>query len=250
MLSKQESCKKQKDINEMVFVEGSVFEMGSDSGEKNEKPIHQVKLDSFYIGKYPVTQQEYKNVMGTNPAFRKDDYSPVEQVNWYDAVEFCNKKSELEGLVPCYSGSGKNTKCNYSSNGYRLATEAEWEYAAKGGIKSKGYLYSGSDKISDVGWDEFNSKGTSHQVGMKKPNELGLYDMSGNVWEWCNDWYDQGYYCSTSKENPKGAEQGTRRVIRGGAWTFYEYSCRITQREKSLPLNRFYVIGFRVVRIK
>ncbi|MCF7814936.1 MAG: SUMF1/EgtB/PvdO family nonheme iron enzyme, partial [Candidatus Cloacimonetes bacterium] len=196
----------------MVFVKGGTFQMGSNE-QNDEKPIHSVTVSDFYIGKYEVTQKEWKAVMGSNPSNWKGDNLPVEKVSWYDAVEFCNKKSEKEGLQKCYNGSGANITCDFSKNGYRLPTEAEWEYAARGGNKSRNYKYSGSNKIDDVAWYTSNSGSKTHNVGTKQANELGIHDMSGNVWEWCNDWYDKNYYSSSPKNNPKGAYSGSYRIL-------------------------------------
>ena len=170
-----------ENLGNMIFVEGGTFQMGSNNGDSDEKPVHRVTVSDFYIGKYEVTQKEWYEVMGNNPSRFKGRNLPVEEVSWYDAVEFCNKKSKAEGLTPCYTGSRKNTKCNFSANGYRLPTEAEWAYAARGGIKSKGYKYSGSNTIGDVAWYISNSGSKTHTVGTKKANELGIYDMTGNV---------------------------------------------------------------------
>ncbi len=169
---------------DMVYVEGSSFTMGDTAGggSSDEKPTHQVTLSSFYIGKYEVTQKQWQEVMGNNPSYFKGDDLPVEQVSWYDCVDFCNKLSQKEDLTPCYSGSGAKITCNWNANGYRLPTEAEWEYAAKGGNKSKGLRFSGSKKLRSVAWYYGNSSKTN-QVGQKQANELGIYDMtamSGN----------------------------------------------------------------------
>jgi formylglycine-generating enzyme required for sulfatase activity len=227
----------------MVFVKGGTFQMGSNSGDSDENPVHTVTVSDFYIGKYEVTQKEWKEVMGNN---RKGDNLPVEQVSWYDAVEFCNKKSRKEGLTPCYSGSGKNITCNFNANGYRLPTEAEWEYAARGGNKSRNYKYSGSNTIGDVAWYQSNSGSKTHPVGKKQANELGLYDMSGNVWEWCWDWY--GNYSSSSQTNPRGASYGSNRVFRGGSWYYNAFSCRVADRLNRNPGSSGNFIGFRLVR--
>ncbi|MBN1969917.1 MAG: SUMF1/EgtB/PvdO family nonheme iron enzyme [Candidatus Delongbacteria bacterium] len=249
----------------MVFVEGGEFEMGDNFGDgyKEENPVHKVFVDSFLIGKYPVTQKQYEETTGINPSsFKREDHHPVETVSWYDAVEFCNKKSEKEGLQKCYTidksrkdpnnnNSYDNLKwivtCDFTKNGYRLPTEAEWEYAAKGGKKSsRSYKFSGSSNLDAIGWYAENSNNRSHPVGEKQPNELGIYDMSGNVWEWCWDWY--GSYSSSSQTNPKGASSGSSRVLRGGSWLYFDDSCRVAYRRYYDPYYGDYDFGFRLVR--
>jgi formylglycine-generating enzyme required for sulfatase activity len=258
---------------EMVFVEGGTFQMGSNNGHDNEKPVHSVTVDDFYIGKYEVTQKERQEVMGNNPSNFKGDNRPVEEVSWYNAVEFCNKKSEMEGFEKCYSGSGDNIKCDFTKNGYRLPTEAEWEYAARGGIESDNanYRYAGSNNLAEVAWYEDNSGDKTHPVGKKQPNELGLYDMSGNVWEWCWDWYGNysssshtnntglllkilatpywyGNYSSSSHTNPRGASSGSYRVARGGSWGGHAGDCRVADRGSGAPDRSSSHIGFRLAR--
>lgn len=237
----------------MVFVQGGTFQMGSNDGSDDEKPIHSVTLSDFYISKYEVTQKEWEKIMGYNPSDWKGKNLPVESVSWYDAVEFCNKKSQVESLTSCYTGSEKNTKCNFSANGYRLPTEAEWEYAAKGGhlangsnLLNGGYNYSGSNNIGDVAWYSSNSGSKTHSVGTKKANELGIYDMSGNVWEWCNDW--KGNYSSGSQTNPRGPNWGMSRVFRGGSWHHNDKNCRVADRYDFIPDLGFSNLGFRLSR--
>ncbi|MBN1969922.1 MAG: SUMF1/EgtB/PvdO family nonheme iron enzyme [Candidatus Delongbacteria bacterium] len=234
----------------MVLVESGEFEMGDTfgDGEDYEKPVHKVFVDSFLIGKYPVTQKEYKDIIGRNPSEYKGEDFPVETVSWYDAVEFYNKKSIKEGLTPCYSGSGKNIKCDFSSKGYRMPTEAEWEYAARGGDMSRGYKYSGSSELDAVGWYEKNSNFGGHLVGQKKPNELGIYDMSGNVWEWCWDWFGENYYENSPANNPLGLATGFYRVIRGGSWPYSPANCRVSNRSLVNPDYSRNLIGFRLLR--
>jgi len=229
----------------MVFVEGGTFTMGSNDGESDEKPTHKVTLSDFYLGKYEVTQREWREVMGKNPLFFKGDNLPVEMISWYDAVEFCNKISMKDGLKPCYKIDGKNTICNFDANGYRLPTEAEWEYVARGGHKLSGYKYSGSNTINDVAWYENNSNSRTHSVGGKKPNELGIYDMTGNVWEWCWDWY--GDYSSSSVTDPKGSSSGKSRILRGGSWRSKDRNNRLANRDRGNPDSRYSDSGFRVV---
>ena len=230
----------------MVYVGGGTFLMGSANGYNREKPVHEVTVSSFYMGKYEVTQEEYQSVMGSNPSNWKGDRRPVEMVTWYDAVEYCNRLSKKKGLTPCYSGSGDDITCNWNANGYRLPTEAEWEYAAKGGINKDSYIYSGSNDINEVAWNKKNSGEMTHDVGTKKANSLGIYDMSGNVWEWCWDWYDEAYYSKSPRNNPTGAASGSYRVYRGGCWGSFSGYCEVSYRYGNYPNGRN--LGFRVVR--
>ncbi|MBR6078736.1 MAG: SUMF1/EgtB/PvdO family nonheme iron enzyme [Treponema sp.] len=225
------------------LVEGGTFQMG----DSDEKPVHTVTVSSFYMCDHEVTQKEYRDVMGTNPSRFSGDNRPVECVSWYNAVEYCNKLSIKEGLTPCYTINGSSTTCNFKANGYRLPTEAEWEYAARGGKKSNGYTYAGSNDINSVAWYTSNTNDTStRDVKTKTPNELGLYDMSGNVWEWCWDW--KGSYSSGSQTDPVGASSGSYRVARGGSWYNRSSGCRVANRGNSVPSNTNYDVGFRVVR--
>jgi sulfatase modifying factor 1 len=217
----------------MVYVEGGTFSMGSNDGESNEKPVHKVTVGSFIIGKYEVTQELWKRVMGDNPSYFKGNKKPVEKVKWNDLIEFCNKLSEKEGLQKAYSGLWGNITCDFTVNGYRLPTEAEWEYAARGGNKSKGYKYSGSDNIDDVAWYKDNSLEQYNEVGTKQPNELGLYDMSGNVLEWCWD-----------------GHSGSNSVLRGGSSVTPSVSCRVAYRNVYNPDYWYFTNGFRLVRTK
>ncbi|NLO44846.1 MAG: formylglycine-generating enzyme family protein [Candidatus Cloacimonetes bacterium] len=234
--------------NSMIFVEGGRFMMGSNGEHDWENSVHEVTLSSFWISKYEVTQKEWQEVMGTNPSHFKGNNLPVEYVSWYDVIEYCNKLSIKEGLTPCYSGSGDSISCNWNANGFRLPTEAEWEYAARGGNKSRAYNYSGSNTLGDVAWYDDNSGGKIHPVGMKSPNELGLYDMSGNVFEWCWDWYDSSYYNKSPKRDPRGAASGNRKVLRGGSWCNFGNYCRVALRYDGTPSNGRSIIGFRVSR--
>ena len=235
---------------ELVRVPGGSFQMGSASGgDSDERPVHTVTVSTFYMGKYEVTQGQYRTVMGSNPSsgYGTGDNYPVYYVSWYDAVEFCNALSVREGLQPVYTISGSTVTVNWNRNGYRLPTEAEWEYAAKGGDGSPGnYLYSGSNNAGEVAWYWDNSSSGTKQVGTKAPNGLGIYDMSGNVWEWCWDWY--GSYTSGEQSDPCGAVSGTNRVGRGGSWYGGERTLRSVYRGRYAPSYQYYFLGFRLVR--
>ena len=207
-------------VANMVRVEGGTFTMGATAEQGiyanvSEKPTHQVTLSTYYIGKYEVTQAEWKAVMGTNPSKHKGDNLPVENVNWYDCQEFIRKLNELTGKQ------------------FRLPTEAEWEYAARGGKRSYGAKYAGGGDIDNVAWYRGNNNSTTHPVGLKRANELGLYDMTGNVWEWCQDWF--GYYSSASQTNPRGPATGDCRVLRGGSWCMDARFCRLSFRSYGDP---------------
>lgn len=218
---------------DMVYIEGGTFSMGATAEQgsdayDDEKPVHQVTLSDYYIGKYEVTQGLWKAVTGSNPSrFQSGDNYPVEMVSWDEVQDFLTKLNAL---------TGKH---------YVLPTEAQWEYAARGGVKSQGYKYSGSNEIDDVAWHSGNSGDKTHPVGLKSPNELGIYDMSGNVWEWCGDWL--GYYSSSSQTNPIGPVNGFRRVYRGGSWYPDARLCRVSYRACITPDYRSDDIGFRVV---
>jgi formylglycine-generating enzyme required for sulfatase activity len=231
----------------MALVEGGSFQMGSSSGGNNEKPVHTVTVKSFYMGRTEVTQKEWAELMGNNPSYFKGDNLPVEMVSWHEAVEYCNRLSLKEGLAPAYRGGGNDITCDFTATGYRLPTEAEWEYAARGGNKDYiSYEYAGGNSVDAVAWYDGNSGNRTHPAGTKRPNSLGLYDMSGNVWEWCWDWY--GSYSGGSQTNPAGASMGTGRVFRGGSWIHVAANVRSAYRGLSTPSNRGNDLGFRLVR--
>ena len=216
---------------QMVEVRGGTFTMGatSEQASDDEKPAHSVTLSSYYIGKTEVTQELWQAVMGNNPSYLyfKGNRKPVECVSWNDCQTFISKLNSL---------TGKN---------FRLPTEAEWEFAARGGIKSKGYKYSGSNTPADVAWCGDNPGGTTHEVGTKIPNELGLYDMSGNVYEWCNDyWY--GNYSSSPSNNPTGPSSGSHRVNRGGSWCSPDWCCCPSNRNHGTPDRGNVALGLRL----
>ena len=218
-------------LSNMVTIEGGTFTMGATSEQgsdayDDEKPTHSVTLSSFYLCKYEVTQALWRAVMGENPSNFMGDNLPVEEVSWNDCQTFITRLNSL---------TGKN---------FRLPTEAEWEYAARGGNRSRGYKYSGSDNLYDVAWSSENSGEKTYPVGSKSPNELGLYDMSGNVEEWCSDWY--GTYSSSSQTNPTGPSIGSDRVRRGGSWHHGARGCRSSMRFNFAPDSRNYFIGLRL----
>ena len=215
----------------MIAVEGGTFTMGGTSEQGDdaydwEKPTHSVTLSSYRIGETEVTQALWQAVMGSNPSHFSGSQKPVEQVSWNDCQDFIRRLNALTG------------------ENFRLPTEAEWEYAARGGKKSWGYKYSGSNTIGNVAWYDDNSGSQTHNVAKKSPNELGLYDISGNVWEWCQDWY--GSYSSGSQTNPTGPSSGSFRVIRGGSWGDYASGCRVSYRSFNDPTFRSSYLGLRL----
>ncbi|UCH98747.1 MAG: SUMF1/EgtB/PvdO family nonheme iron enzyme [Candidatus Aminicenantes bacterium] len=231
----------------MVFIESGTFRMGSHTERSGEKTVHHVTLKDFYIGKFEVTQQEWKTVMGKNPSLIIGTLCPVESISWYDAIEYCNKRSQKENLTPCYKGSGDEITCNFDANGYRLPTEAEWEYACRGGTQSQNYTYSGSNNPEEVGWFAKNTD-RIQPIGHKKPNELGIHDMSGNVMEWCWDWFGFDYYKNSPTGNPRGPSSGIRRILRGGYARGPERLLSSTTRTPYKPNYAVAVFGLRVVR--
>jgi formylglycine-generating enzyme required for sulfatase activity len=218
---------------EMVFVQGGTFNMGgtseqSDDCHDSEKPVRDVTVDGFYIGKYPVTQAQWVAVMGNNPShFKNNPSHPVEEVSWDDVQSFISKLNSMTGGI------------------YRLPTEAEWEFAARGGVHSRGFKYSGSNNLDEVAWYGSNSGSKTHSVGGKAGNELGIFDMSGNVWEWVADWY--GVYNPSDVHNPKGPKSGSYRVRRGGGWPGGARGCRVSIRRNDYSGLRYDGVGFRLV---
>lgn len=231
----------QRLISNMVYVQGGTYTMGATPNQMaatfannmnhpfdDENPAHQVTVNSFSIGKYEITQAEWMAVMGSNPSNFKGDNLPVEQVSWNDCQTFIQKLNAKTGKL------------------FRLPTEAEWEYAARGGNRSCGYIYCGSNTLGDVAWYSENSNSKTHPVGQKMPNELGLYDMSGNVFEWCSDWYSSNYYSNSPQNNPRGPSNGQSHAYRGGSWNLIARYSRSSQRIFIAPVRRFN-LGLRVV---
>ncbi len=254
----------------MIYVPGGTFTMGNThgGGGSDELPTHSVTLDPFYISKYEVTQAEYALYLQPSSNWTSniglgDDY-PAYFASWHAVLKYCNLRSLAGGLTPCYTINGSTDPadwgpvpyygnptwdaaiCDWSADGYRLPTEAEWEYAARGAVDPPDYLYSGSDDINAVAWYSANSGISSHPVGSKAPNELETYDMSGNLIEWCWDWY--GSYSSTPQTNPTGPASGPYRVLRGGSWIASANNSRVAMRHYLLPWDRDLDIGFRVCR--
>ena len=251
-------------IDTFVRIEGGTFRMGSPAGTPdswgNERPVRSVTVSTFHMSRHLVTQGEWHDIMRSNPShFQRARVAaganwrnlPVEMVSWFDALEFANRKSQRAGLTPAYSitGTGANRVAtwNRNANGYRLPTEAEWEFAARGGHGSPGnFMFSGSNTISDVAWYGGNSGGGTRAVGTRQPNGLGLYDMTGNVWEWVYDWW--GAYPNMAQTNPAGPAAGDYRVKRGGCWYFAPEYARSAIRGLGIPDVRGRHLGFRVVR--
>jgi formylglycine-generating enzyme required for sulfatase activity len=231
--TKVEMPKQKVDYFEMVYIQAGTFKMGNDTGEKMDKPAHDVELDEFWISKFEVTQAQWKDIMGENPSsFQGCEQCPVENVSYEDIQLFITKINEKTGYT------------------HRLPTEAEWEYAARGANLGKGFKFSGSNTINEVGWYWDVAGQKTHPVGQKKPNELGIFDMTGNVAEWCSDWYEDNYYTQSPKKNPKGIESGVLKAVRGGSWEMDSKRSIVWHRNNNIPISRNEAIGFRLVRGK
>jgi formylglycine-generating enzyme required for sulfatase activity len=238
---------------EMVLIPGGSFEMGSKRGEADESP-HEVTLNPFLMDRYEVTQEHYEKVMGENPARWKGPKNPVEQIRWPQAIAYCNARSKLEGLEPAYNL--ETGECNFEAAGYRLPTEAEWEWAARAGTTTE---YSFGNDAGDLGryaWFQGNCPlRRPSPVGQKEPKAWGLYDMLGNVCEWCNDFYQEDYYQQSPENDPRGPDRGEARILRGGSWISKADECRCGYRLYEDPVYRDIcfardvhgLIGFRCV---
>ncbi len=240
---------------EMVLVEGGTFKMGNDfTANADERPAHQITLNSFYMSKKEINNEQYTAfclAIGKKKPMGENDEAVI-GIKWSDAVMYCNWLSSLENFDPAYTirrDSGKvRVTLNPDKNGYRLPTEAEWEYAAKGGKKSKHYAYSGSNVPSEIAWFISNASNKRHKTGLKKPNELGLYDMTGNILEWCYDWYGDEYYKSSEASNPIGPTNGVNRVCRGGNFMCRSEVLRNSKRFSINPDDENGLTGIRLVR--
>ena len=234
----------------LVPVPAGTFRMGSEDMEDDEKPARTIRVNGFEMSATEITQRQYESVMGENPShFAGNDDFPVERVTWYDAVKFCNALSVHKGLDRCYNET--TWKCDFAKNGFRLPTEAEWEYACRAGTTTEYYTGDNEKGLAGAGWygyDKGNSNKSTHPVARKEPNAWGLYDMHGNVFEWVNDWY--GEYDSDSIENPVGPDSATYKVLRGGSWFSLANYCRSAFRINDRPERTSNFSGFRIVMSK
>ena len=241
---------------EMVRIPGGWFEMGSDGGSTNEAPRHRVWVDAFLMDRCEVTQDQFRRLQMSDPSHFKGPQRPVEHMRITTVIEYCNVRSEAEDLQPCYvlNDDGETWRCNFEADGYRLPTEAEWEYACRAGTTGKRHLDTDDDRdLNRHAWYAPNAGKQTHPVGRKRPNPWGLYDMYGNVAEWCHDWYDPKYYATSPDRNPRGPAPAKLMVLRGGGWDAKPDRCRSAWRAGENPRLQDAcfakdTIGFRCVR--
>lgn len=236
---------------EMALIPAGQFMMGGENGEDDEKPARQVQVSAFYMDVTEVTQESFQAMLGRNPAKWPGPDKPVERVSWLAAVQYCNMRSTRDSFRPCYDL--KTLKCDFTADGYRLPTEAEWEYACRAGTSTPWSFGSAAGDVGKYAWFKGNSGKTTHPVKGKPANPWGLYDMHGNVAEWCHDFYDERYYASAPAQDPRGPEAGEERVLRGGSWNVGEGSCRSAARFSQPPgladvCFGYEAYGFRCVR--
>ena len=236
---------------EMVLIPGGRLVMGDDQGEDDERPGHEVELGPFYIDAAEVTQADYERLMGRNPAKFQGADRPVERVSWHAAMLYCNMRSLREGLKPCYDA--KTQTCDFAANGYRLPTEAEWEYACRAGSRTRWSFGDDPAELEKHAWLKTNAAKSTRPVRQKRPNAWGLYDMHGNVAEWCADFYAESYLTTGPAKNPRGPERGEERVLRGGSWNTGAEACRSAARKGETPgladvCFGYEAYGFRCVR--
>ena len=251
---------------EMVKIEGDSFMLGANEkdlkAERDEKPARKVDVASFYMSKFEVTVWEWKEYTKATrkkmPPMQKwgwNDELPITNITWIDAIEFCNWLSKKHGYNEAYFKDGPSYICDFDSNGYRLPTEAEWEFAAQGGKNGKGYKYAGSNDLDLISWNVNNSEAKPHTYGTKYANELGIYDLSGNVWEWCWDIYDENHFKAVKDgyvqdPNARGPQRGKKRIVKGGSWDSKPSFCRISNKVATLPGNTFEFYGTSFIHTK